>query len=207
MLWLNPSDNQGVRFLIDDIRGGTASAARSRAVAHPTGLNPFRTTGAHADGAYEMQSDSLAGTTYEAAELHRPSRCLDILVVANANDLLFKGPRPRYGAASEAAVQDQELAPLLQSCAPLDQRSGRVAGLDDDCRLAQSRHGLVPLREKEPIVSNRLSGVPQHGDQRRSPAVVSGDLFLQLGVLGGYTAPSGVPMTAMVRPPCSSAAW
>jgi hypothetical protein len=30
-----------------------------------TGLNPFRTTGAHADGAYEMQSDWLAGTTYD----------------------------------------------------------------------------------------------------------------------------------------------
>ena len=24
MLWLNPSDNQGVRFLIDDVRAGTA---------------------------------------------------------------------------------------------------------------------------------------------------------------------------------------
>jgi hypothetical protein len=24
MLWINPSDNQGVRFLIDDVREGTA---------------------------------------------------------------------------------------------------------------------------------------------------------------------------------------
>ncbi len=28
MLWLNPSDNQGVRFLIDDVRAGTALEQR-----------------------------------------------------------------------------------------------------------------------------------------------------------------------------------
>jgi hypothetical protein len=25
MLWFNPSDNQGVRFLVDDVRGGTVN--------------------------------------------------------------------------------------------------------------------------------------------------------------------------------------
>ncbi len=28
VLWLNPSDNQGVRFLIEDVRAGTAREER-----------------------------------------------------------------------------------------------------------------------------------------------------------------------------------
>ena len=46
-----------------------------------TGLNPFRTTGAHADGAYEVQSDWLAGAQFNAANRSFSSGGNDVYVL------------------------------------------------------------------------------------------------------------------------------
>lgn len=95
--------------------------------------------------------------------------------------LFLEPARPGQVPALEATVHDEELAPLPQRFARLDERARRLAGLDDNRRSGKRRHQLVAFGEEESVGSEILRVIAHHrhlADQQ----MLAGDPLLQGGV-------------------------
>src|ERR1019366_5644758 len=110
---------------------------------------------------------------------------LDILVVPHSDgSQLLEAVRPFERWVVEVALQNEQLSLLLQRVARLNQRSRRFAGLHDDRRFCQSRHGDVALREEDPVLNGVWPVVPDYGNLADYQETLR-DLLLKFGVLPG----------------------
>lgn len=92
----------------------------------------------------------------------------------------FRGPREFR--ILEAVIENEQLPPLLQRGARLDQRPRRLAGLDDDGRLGEGRHRDVALREEKPVSLRALPGMTPDGNLA-DQQMPGGDPLLEFRVL------------------------
>ena len=89
---------------------------------------------------------------------------LDVFVVGYPDrTLLREGFRPGQCRILEAALENKELALLLERVAGLYQSAGGLPGFHNNRRFREGGHGHVALGEEVAIRPHVLPGIPNNG--------------------------------------------